>query len=125
MKTFLEIIKNTFTDSEKTFSFYTIFVCSIITIPVIFKEAFTKDVKYIKLNIVNSPIDEIPGYHLTIFSAFAIMLISIYAGKLLKIATELLYLIVPYIEKKLGIESRNSKSSVEPLEFNPNEDLRK
>ncbi len=98
-----EFLKNILSDSDKLFSFYVIFVLSIVTIPITLKEAFIKEIKYYKIEIPNFPINEIASYQVSILFIFLIFLAIIHANKILILASDLLGLLIPFLERKLGI----------------------
>ena len=98
-----EYFKTTLNDSNKLFSFFVIFILSVVTIPITLKEAFTKEVKYYNIGIEGFPINEIASYQVSILYIFVIFLLIIHANKLLLIVGDILNLLTPFLEKKLGI----------------------
>jgi len=90
------------TDTDKAFSLYVLFILSILTVPITLREAFTKqDIVYYELQ--NFPINKIASYHISVIYFFLIFLVIIHANKLLIILSDVIALLIPFLEQKLGI----------------------
>lgn len=98
-----EYLKEVLNDSTKLFNFYVLLVLSIVTIPITLNEAFEKEVKYYQINIEGFPLEEIATYQLSIPLIFVIFLVIIHGNRLLLIAANVISLLVPWLEQKLGI----------------------
>jgi hypothetical protein len=116
-----EFLTKLITNTDKAFSMYVLFIMSIITVPITLKEAFTKsDIVYyeIKNGFI---IDKMASYHVSLIYSFIIFLIIIHANKLLIILSDLVGLIIPAIELKLGIYNPNQHTRKEDHQPLPNE----
>ncbi|MEM7182125.1 MAG: hypothetical protein AAF518_14500 [Spirochaetota bacterium] len=96
-----EILKKLLTEPDKAFSLFVLTVLSIVTIPITLKEAFTRQIKYYKLN--GFIFEEIASYLVTITLMFIIFLCIIHANRIFNIFSDILYLIIPALEKYLGL----------------------
>lgn len=103
----MQFLKNILTDSDKVFSLFVIFVLSIITIPITIREGLSKEIKYYRLPD-SFWLNEIASYHVSILVMFGMFLLIIHSNKLLILIQEILYLIIPYLENRLGIKKSDN-----------------